>query len=250
MEERYYISDNSHFITLCKFEIEQDEWCDSPREMYDNVGVMCIWWNNNYALGDYNETRSYDPQEYLEKLIDEHLPEYDYEHGELSTMELLDILKTCDDFVYLDLHVFEHGMISVSTCEFTTPYGGWDQGLAGLIWTDKKHYEYLCGESDDWKDHAVRILENEVKEYDMYLQGQVYRTGYSEYDIDEDDFVEQEWCGVYFSDKYDDELVEELFRYDNGKDVPKLYEDLDEAMEAYREALVESGDYDSLLKLA
>lgn len=246
MEERYYIFDN----TLCKFEVKEDEWCDSPRDMYENVGVMCIWWGNNYRLGDYEEIRGCDPHDYLEKLIDEHLPEADYEHGELGTMELLKILKTCDDLVYLDLHVFEHGMISVSTSEFLTPWGGWDQGLAGLIWTDKKHYEYLCGESDDWKEHAVRILEHEVKEYDMYLQGEVYLAGHADYNIDEDDFEETDWCGGYFSDKYDDDLVEELFGYEFGKKAPKLYEDFDEAMEAYREVLLESGDYDSILKLA
>lgn len=245
MEERYFIQDN----TLCKFEIEQDEYADSPREMYENVGVMCIWWGN-YALGDYEEIRGCDPHDYLEKLIDEHLPEADYEHGELGTMELLKILKTCDDLVYLDLHVFEHGMISVSTSEFLTPWGGWDQGLAGLIWTDKKHYEYLCGESDDWKERSIRILENEVKGYDMYLQGEVYLAGYSEYDIERDEFEETEWIGGNFSDKYDDSLFEELFSYHWSKDIPKFYEDLDEAMEEYRNTLLESGDYDSLLKLA
>lgn len=247
IEERYYIWDNKLF----KFVVEQDEWCDSPRKMYDNVGVMCIWWDSRYELGDDNETRGVDPHEYLEKLIDKHMPDANYEHGELGTIELLEILKTCEDIVYLDLHVFEHGMLSVSTHEFITPWGGsWDQGLAGLIWMDKEHYSYLCGDNDDWKDHAKKILENEVKEYDMYLQGEVYLMGEAEYDIDEEDFGENEWTGGYFSDKYGDDLVEELFSYEWGKDMPKLYEDFDEAIEEYRKALVRSGNVFDSLRLA
>lgn len=246
MEERFYIYDNRLF----KFVVEQDEWCDSPRDMYDNVGVMCIWWGDRYMLGDYNETRGIDPHEYLENLIDKHKPDANYEHGELNTMELLEILKTCEDIVYLDLHVFEHGMISVSTSEFATPYGGWDQGLAGFIWTDRDRYGYLCDDRDDWKDHAKKLLKGEVEEYDMYLQGEVYCMGDAEYDIDAEDFVDTDWCGAYFSDKYGDDLVEEMFKSDWGGNVPKLYEDFDEAMEEYRNTLLESGDYDSLLKLA
>ena len=46
--------------------------------------------------------------------------------------------------------------------------------------------------------------------YNMYLQDEVYGIITEEYDTDTDDWEEKDSCWGYFSDKWGDELVQEI----------------------------------------
>ena len=225
------MTDTKYFIDygkLWSFEIEQDEYAESPRDFCDHVGVMAVFWSR-YRLGDYRETDGYNGREYIKKLIDKRMPEKDYNRESEDVDYLLSILDEDDDFIYLYLYIYEHSGLAISTGSFGDP---WDSGCAGFIWTDKSRYDEYCGKSGDWKEEAVKILEYEVEEFDNYLHGDVYATHCVEYDLESEDFDgEDEWLGGYYSGKWGEALIDELYGYTTSA---KRYDDFDEALADYR----------------
>lgn len=77
--------------------------------------------------------------------------------------------------------------------------GGWDSGQVGFIYTTHERVTELCG--DDPKYHEREWLEeqlrNEVKEYDLYLTGQVYG-----YRLIAEDGVDVDSCWGFLGDEY------------------------------------------------
>lgn len=62
----------------------------------------------------------------------------------------------------------------------------------------------------NWKKVAYQDMENEVSIYDQYLTGQVYGIITEEFDTDTGTWEEQDSCWGYFSDKWGDDLIEEI----------------------------------------
>ena len=117
-------------------EVTIDEFASDPREMSDHLGTM-VCFHGRYNLGD--------------------------KHG-LSIEEAKE-LSAQEDVISLPLYLYDHSGITMSTTPFSCP---WDSGQVGFIYA-KKNAEGL---SDD----SIReTLEAEVKEYDSYLTGEVYR---------------------------------------------------------------------------
>ncbi len=121
--------------------------------------------------------------------------------------------------------------------------------MCGFIWTDKAKYEGFFGESDDWKNEALNLMQSEVNEYDMYLQGEAYITEIVPYDIDEGDFddLDCETVDYFFSDNYGDDLLHEAAERIEAEET---YDNFDEALEAYKKQLVKSGRVFDSLRLA
>ena len=101
----------------------------------------------------------------------------------------------------------------------------WDSGQVGYIYTDKKTIMqnvggYYVGNNVDgrfiktternWKKVAYHDMESEVSVYDQYLTGQVYGIITEEFDTDTGTWEEQDSCWGYFSDKWGDDLIEEI----------------------------------------
>lgn len=152
--------------------------------------------------------------------------------------------------VALDLHCYEHGGITMS-CSSGYPYNDrWDGGQAGWIYTTKEEV-LKCGgmiKSDkgnyvkvterNWKNAAYTWMRGEVEMYDQYLQGEVYGYIIDELDMDDQaslesklnvlDEDELEWnehtdsCWGYFSNKWGDDLIEEIVK--DGIGNYKLYD--------------------------
>ena len=62
----------------------------------------------------------------------------------------------------------------------------------------------------NWKKVAYHDMESEVSIYDQYLTGQVYGIITEEFDTDTGTWEEQDSCWGYFSDKWGDDLIEEI----------------------------------------
>ena len=59
--KKYYTENNEmHEVSIC-----HDDYCDSPRQDYCNIGKMNIWWNR-YSLGDKKEG---DPMQVMDSLF-------------------------------------------------------------------------------------------------------------------------------------------------------------------------------------
>lgn len=87
-----------------------------------------------------------------------------------------------------------------------------------MVYTDKNT---VLGTGADikrnWKETAYKWMEGEVKEYDMYLQNEVYGIITEEYDgegnpEDDDSWTDKESCWGFYSDKWGDDLIEEIVK--------------------------------------
>ena len=148
---------------------------------------------------------------------------------------------------YLPLYCYEHGGITMNTGGFSCP---WDSGQAGWIYTTKEEIlkcgGYIKSEKGNWikiternwRKAAQIWMEGEVELYDQYLQGECYGYIIDELDmddqaslesamdvIDEDDVTWNEnieSCWGFFSDKWGDDLIEEIAR--EAASFDKLYD--------------------------
>lgn len=154
--------------------IRQDVYPDNPRD-WNKLGTMACW-HRRYNLGD-EQPRRQDPNEYKLDLVDSSIAER-YEHLEYvgeyeKSLELL--FKSWDkDFIALDLFLYDHSGISISTGNFSCT---WDSGQIGFIYISKADAKKEFGWQRLTKARTKKIesyLRSEVKIYDQYLRGDVW----------------------------------------------------------------------------
>ena len=138
------------------------------------------------------------------------------------------------------MFVFEHSGISISVSDFRDR---WDSGQAGWIYTTKDkvkerliswgaRYKDTNGNfvdvtEENWREVAIENFKNEIRIYDMYLQGEVYELITEEYDKESDDWVDRDIYSGFFSDKWGDDLIKDIAS-DFGI-TETLYDDLNDA---------------------
>lgn len=133
-------------------DIFQDDPHESPRE-WDNIGTM-VCFHGRYNLGDTNhgyKKDNYDSWEELAEAIQE-------EH---------------DPVVIKPLYLYDHSGITISTGQFNCR---WDSGQIGFIFCSREKCIEEYG--DDSPESIAKVesyLDGEVKTYDLYLTGDVYR---------------------------------------------------------------------------
>lgn len=145
--------ENIHVATIkyrgFDIHVFQDKISEDPRDWMDHLGNM-ICFHRRYNIGDKHDFNSPDD-------IDDFFEE--------------------NPHVKLPIYMLEHSGISISTSPFGCP---WDSGHIGWIYATIEEIEDV-GLSNinipENKEKVIEILKTEIKEYDMYLRGQVY--GYS-----------------------------------------------------------------------
>jgi hypothetical protein len=158
-----------------EIKIEHDDDPMNPRTEWDNLGTM-ICFHKGYNLGDKTDYKS-----------------SDYESWE----ELKDaIIENEGEVIILPLYLYDHSGITISTSPFSCR---WDSGQIGYIFVSK---DKIKKEGID-EDEVVEYLKNEVKTYDQYITGDVYR--YAIYEIEtcslghtHKNYVEG--CGGYYGE--------------------------------------------------
>ena len=163
---------NGHSI-----EIYQDEFPYDPRTENDNFGKM-VCWHSHYELGDKHNFDS---------------PEDAQEH-----------IKTTDAIV-LPLFLYNHSGLTMNTSGFSCL---WDSGQVGYIYVERSEIlkEYggkRVGKSKRKK--AISLLESEVREYSLYLQGCVY--GFT---VTGTDGEVTDSCGGYITDNIERDILAEV----------------------------------------
>lgn len=163
-----------------KIEIFPDDSPFDPRGD-DNLGTM-ICFHSRYSLGD--------------------------KHNFSDPDEARKFLKGKEVAMYLNLYLYDHSGITMSTSPFSCP---WDSGQVGWIYITKEKIreEYNCQRiSAKLYERVKGYLKNEVATYDQYLTGDVY--GYRITEIDPNDPDEEgeevDSCWGYYGD---DECMEE-----------------------------------------
>ena len=133
-----------------KLVIKRDNHPDtSGRDSCDNLGHMACW-HRRYNLGDEQPKES--PDEWIKGL-----PE-----GTIT----------------LPLYLYDHSGITMSTEPFQCP---WDSGRVGIIAATPEAIRGAFGElTERTFARTKKILEEEVKDYDFHLQGEVWGYEYGD----------------------------------------------------------------------
>ena len=154
-------------------------------------------------------------------------------------------------FEYLPLYVYEHSGITMNTGGYSCP---WDSGQAGWIYTTKEEILKTCGSfisekgkyikvtERNWRKAAQIWMTGEVELYDQYLRGECYGYIIDELDMDDQASLESglniinendvAWnenvdsCWGFYSDKWGDDLIEEIAK--EAADFDNLYDSLEE----------------------
>lgn len=167
-----------------RFEVLVEPDPQSPREN-ENLGTM-LYNHRRYVLGDDRiKFASFD--EYLDS-------------ANLSAEEV----------VSLPLYLLDHSGLTLSTTAFQDQ---WDSGCVGVIFTtfDKIKNEYGASEVDhDLVERIELVLENEVAEFNSYLNNEIYGFRLCEKNSSEEwSEVESGW-NFYGSDPNENGMLEFL----------------------------------------
>jgi len=207
---RYHVSEKKiiNFVKSGKTSNGLELKYNRSENLWELWGYYRYWWTGNEVHHGVIESNY--PIDYL---VDDIIDAMNFE----DKWKLLE----SEGFYSLPLYIYEHSGITMNIGGFSCP---WDSGQAGWIYTTKEEI-FKCGgkiqskkgnwikvTDKNWKDAAYKWLKSEVKEYDMYLQGECYG-----YIIDElIDAEDDEWnentdsCWGFYSSKWGDDLIEEI----------------------------------------
>lgn len=139
-----------------ELKIEQDQDPMNPRTEWDNITTM-ICFHNRYNLGDKHNYKSDNFDGWIE--LKEQI-ESDY--------KVLAIKP---------LYMYDHSGITIRTYPFDCQ---WDSGQIGWVFITLEQLKLMYGENESFK--LNEIINGEVKTYDQYITGEVYR--YEVYEIE------------------------------------------------------------------
>ncbi len=150
----------------------------NPREEHDNLGWI-VYKSDKYRLGD---EKIDDPIDWLCSMLEyDDLHDYnnhagtDYEYNKDTLTELESELM--DNFIFLPVYKFEHGMVKLSTGEFSCP---WDSGQVGYIYVPKDKMDEVNNWTENFlngrtkREAAEDILRGEIETFSEYINGEVY----------------------------------------------------------------------------
>ena len=163
---------------------EQDEDATPPREN-DNIGTM-VCSHRRYILGDIQD----------------------------MCEDEFDIIRNSSDYISLPIYMYEHSGITISTKPFSCP---WDSGLVGMIYCSMKEAETAYVDlypEDELRKIVEEVLQEEVKEYDQYLTGDVWC--YSVYDKnpeENEDAIPLDSCCGFYGEEHCLEMAREFIDY-------------------------------------
>ena len=169
-----------------KIQICYDEEDESPREVWDNVGTLCLS-HRKYSVANETEFKfhDYNGWEALQKAVVK-------EHG------------PC---VILPVYMYDHSGVALSTVRECCFADQWDSGVLGFIFVSHKKIREVYSlkhVSNKALSKSREILVSEVELYGYYLNGETY--GFHILDTN-DEVIESSW-GYYGNDHVKSGLME------------------------------------------
>ncbi len=211
-------------------QIHYDTDPQNPREEFDHVGTM-LCAHGRYKLGDqqFNGTDTMTAaQQIVAQIYDEFFPD-----DEMTAINYEEELLDKCPIIALPLYLYDHSGITMNTGGFHCP---WDSGQVGLIYVSlekaaKEWPQKMDETEENWKHRITEYLKGEVREYDHYLTGSVFRYQVFEPLVpnadpdDEDDWDEIDSCWGFYGDYSDENGCLEQAR-DCCPDKPKEFGDM------------------------
>lgn len=142
-----------------------DPYPQNPLEWFD-LGTVA-YKHSHYKLG--TEVIN-DPIDWLEeKLGIPHKREYTNQR-----LKFLEDRFLNRDYIGLPLYLYDHSGITISTTPFSCPF---DSGQVGYIYTSKENIREIYGYkqiTQERRKHILRVFEQVIHEFDMYIRGEHY----------------------------------------------------------------------------
>lgn len=142
-----YKDNSGHF-----FKLFYDEYSESPR-LCDNVATI-LTWERNYNSPDENGDT-------FEEFAEKHGVDVSQEWNLNSVMEAM----REEEYYVIPVYALHHGVSHYSTHDFHDP---WDSGAVGIAFCKKQK-----GLPDN-NDYLRMIIDQEIKAYDAWVNGEVY----------------------------------------------------------------------------
>lgn len=187
-----------------EIEVYQDLDAENPRE-WENLGTM-VCCSRRYDLGDKQAESG-------AEAVFKTLNDLNYKNADKLDDEWVDLgergffeeyyQKLYDYALLLPLYLYDHSILRISTNSFIgrAQHAEWDSGQVGFIYVSKEQVK----KEWEWEKISKKreqklygILESEVKTYDQYLAGDVYR-----YSVLGEEGEEIDSCGIFYG--YDEE---------------------------------------------
>lgn len=176
--------------------ISQDDYSDSPRE-WSTIGTIA-YKHPRYRIGDVEMS---DPIDYLLELLDKDDDWLDivakrYNRNALANDIYSMLLERAEraGFIILPVYLYDHSGITISTSPFGCRF---DSGQVGIIHTNMKAIQEVGYKWKNWTKErraiATTWLEEEIKTFDQYLRGDVYR-----FCIEDENGDEIDSCGGFY----------------------------------------------------
>jgi len=150
-----------------------DDLAEDPRRLGDNLGIMACF-HKRYSLGDKHHGICNSDFCSWEEMK---------EHIESKQKAV----------VILPIYMYDHSGQTISTQAFSCP---WDSGQIGYIFTTKERIrEWFCKKriTPALIARATAVLENEIHEYDAWMNGNVCM-----WQINDDKEEVVDSCGGYY----------------------------------------------------
>lgn len=132
-------------------------------------------------------------------------------HGRYNLGHTTEDPENYEDCIHLPLYLYDHSGLTMSTESFNCP---WDSGRVGTIYVTK---ELMKKEGLD-EDQAIRILKNEVQDYDAFLRGDCWG-----YVVERDGEVLDSCWGFLGDADYCRKEMEESFKHRVEEDRNRIY---------------------------
>ena len=191
----------------CNVTWEYDEYPDNPRTWDLNLSRM-ICWDGRYEFGDEHSIG--DTRELLETIVaecykDSELP---CDICDMNNDELQKLAKAVA--VIKPIVVYEHSVLDIwygaPTCPFDCRYVGY-----GYMTKNATLEQVGEATEENWREHAERVMAQEMDLYAQYVRGEVYR-----YKVEDADgnYIDS-CCGIYSDSvhEFDDEIKDTIDEY-------------------------------------
>lgn len=207
----------------------------NPREMVDNFSTIA-YKSSKYILGEEKIDSANDFLESLLLFHEETAEEFDYfcyrwrefwpnwgdflyfdfpeerveKHIEKRRNALLH-----KHFIILPLYIYDHSGITISTAPFDCR---WDSGQCGFAYVsrEKARKEFPKMRDEEVREHAEKLMQAEIQEFDSYLRGDVYS-----FTVESDDGIIDS-CGNFIGFSLAD--IKDYISADHGE-IPVYFND-------------------------
>ena len=149
--------------------IDDDEWFESPRDDWENLGTLYTW-DSGYCSPDKQNFNN--GLEFLGTIIGEELIEKIHDKYDNNSDFFEDISKRMDKLGYILCPVskYEHSLVQYSV----GVRNGWDSGTVGVIFAEKKKIYNWFGVkklNNKIRDNVMEQFESELEVYTDYANG-------------------------------------------------------------------------------